>query len=234
MKWLLLPTVSAPMPFQMVLDELLFDHQKQAPQEPVLRFYLSSEPWISVGCSYRRDKDLMKSELIRKNPCIPVCRRITGGGCVLHGRDLIFSLITCYEGEESGAFLSSAPTSYGKIHEGVKIAFQTLGLETRAYECGEHLPAGDDCFQFPVASDLAVNDEKVAGGAQKRSHGVLLHQESVRIPPGSEWGRLARSICRGFEHVFDVSIQAIDFDPEIYFQAEKLAKDKRLTTVDGR
>ncbi len=232
MKWLLLPTVSAPMPFQMALDELLFDHQKQTPQEPVLRFYLSSVPWISAGCSYQKDGDLMTSELIRKNPLVPICRRTTGGGCVLHGQDLIFSLIAQYGADGMAPSLATVRTSYVRIHEGVKMAFQTLGLETRSYDPGEHLPAGDDCFQFPVASDLAMDDEKVAGGAQKRSHGVLLHHESVRIPRGFEWGSLARAICRGFEKVFGVRIQDSDLDPEMYFKAERILKSERLTTND--
>ncbi|MEI7751715.1 MAG: lipoate--protein ligase family protein, partial [Candidatus Omnitrophota bacterium] len=67
------------MPLQMALDELLFESHKKDSQAPVLRFYISSSPWISVGCSFRDAVALSKSGLILKNPQVPVCRRITGG-----------------------------------------------------------------------------------------------------------------------------------------------------------
>ena len=60
MVWKLLPTLSAPMPLQMALDEQLFLSQKIDPQSPVLRFYVSSSPWISVGYSFREEADLAK------------------------------------------------------------------------------------------------------------------------------------------------------------------------------
>jgi lipoate-protein ligase A len=108
MNWSLLPTISAPMPLQMALDEILFESQKKISQVPTLRFYVSSAPWISVGCSFRDSAALLKSDLVLKNPHLPICRRVTGGGCVLHSKDLIFSLAARYAG--TGA-VSEAPLS---------------------------------------------------------------------------------------------------------------------------
>lgn len=283
MSWSLLPTISAPMPFQMALDELIFESQKKDLQAPLLRFYDSSEPWISVGCSFKgtgtifQDKKwsqspkicltplTSKSDLILKNPRVPICRRITGGGCVLHGHDLIFSLVAGYAGTGSvfggngacppsqndgslkkgtGTILkerkwSQSPlalvrTSYAKIHEGVKMGLQTCGFDPKFYSCGGGLPKGSDCFDFPVESDLSWRGKKIAGGAQKRSGGVLLHHESVQASLGVVREDLIRSICQGMEKVFGVSIQNADLDPDLYFQAEKLTKttDPRPETRD--
>ncbi len=253
MVWRLLPTISAPMSLQMALDELLFSTRKKEIQAPVLRFYVSSEPWISVGYSFRETTDLSKSDLIRRHPRVPVCRRMTGGGCVLHGRDLIFSLIARYaetgsvswgngacpsqphkgtgtpavslcetkrQGSQSPLF--SVRASYQKIHESVKTGLERCGLDPKFYDSKEKLPKGSDCFDFPVESDLSWRGQKIAGGAQRRSDGVLLHHESVRVPPGVDRGELIQALRRGFETVFGVSIQSADFDPEIYFQAERI------------
>jgi lipoate-protein ligase A len=224
MNWSLLPTISAPMPLQMVLDELLFETQKRESQAPALRFYVSSEPWISAGCSFRDAAALSKSALILKNPQVPVCRRITGGGCVLHSRDLIFSLIARYN--ETPSPLSYVSASYGNIHEGVKKGLEFCGLDTKFYAPEDALIHGNDCFDFPVKSDLSWKDKKVAGGAQKRSGGVLLHQESILIPPGVERVDLIRAIRKGLETVFEATIRDADLDPEIFLKAERKAMSR--------
>lgn len=231
MNWSLFPTISAPMPLQMALDELLFESQKKGARAPFLRFYVSSAPWISAGCSFRDSAALSKSDLILKNPKVPVCRRVTGGGCVLHGRDLIFSLgvRTQLDPEKLG----TTHTSYGKIHEGVKVGLQLCRLDPKFYSTGDELPKGNDCFDFPVESDLSWKGKKIAGGAQKRSEGVLLHHESISIPPGVGREELIRAIRKGLEQVFEVTIENADLDPALYFQAEKLIKttDCRLQTA---
>jgi lipoate-protein ligase A len=219
MNWSLLPTISAPMPLQMALDELLFESQKKETQAPILRFYISSEPWISAGYSFRDAPALLKSDLILKNPQVPVCRRVTGGGCVFHGRDLIFSLTARIQSDPEK--LSSVQSSYAKIHESVKIGLQQCGLDPKFYSREDELPKGNDCFDFPVESDLSWKGKKIAGGAQKRSEGVLLHHESISIPQGVEWSGLIRAIRKGFEEVFALTIENADLDPAIIFKAIK-------------
>ncbi len=219
MPWQLLPMISAPMPLQMALDELLFEAHKKTEQGPTLRFYVSSELWISAGCSFRDLKALSKSELILKNPQVPVCRRITGGGCVLHGRDLIFSLtarVLC----DSERF-ASVRASYEKIHEGVRMGLQECGLDPKFYSDRDELPKGNDCFDFPVESDLAWKGNKIAGGAQKRSEGVLLHHESILIPSGVETETLIQAIQKGLGQVFAAPIEKAELNPELYFEAIK-------------
>jgi lipoate-protein ligase A len=222
MNWSLLPTISAPMPLQMALDELLFESQKREAQVPVLRFYVSSAPWISAGCSFRDSEALSKSGLIFGNPQAPVCRRVTGGGCVLHGRDLIFSLIARYDRESP---LSSASASYGKIHEGVKMGLEFCGLDPGFYGPEDRMPKGSDCFDSPVESDLSWKGKKIAGGAQKRSEGVLLHHESILIPAGVERADMIRAVRKGLEQVFGANILETGMDPELYFQAERNSKN---------
>ncbi len=89
------------------------------------------------------------------------------------------------------------------------------------------MPKGSDCFDFPVESDLSWKGKKIAGGAQKRSEGVLLHHESISIPCGVGREDLICAIRKGMEQVFEVSIENSDLDPNIFFNAEQLMKDKR-------
>ena len=212
------------MPLQMALDELLFESQKKEAQAPVLRFYVSSSYWISAGYSFRDSAALSKSDLILGNPQVPVCRRVTGGGCVLHGQDLVFSLTARTELDPEK--LGVTRTSYGKIHEAVKRGLQICGLDPKFYSHEDGLAKGNDCFDFPVESDLSWKGKKIAGGAQKRSQGVLLHHESIQVPRDVGREQLIRAIRKGMEEVFGISIQNADMDPAIYFQAEKRDKEK--------
>lgn len=228
MIWQLLPTISAPMSFQMALDEKLFLKAKNDPEpSPMLRFYYSSGPWITVGCSFREADGRLGSELIKANPKVPIAKRVTGGGCVLHGQDLIFSLIVrtnCVSGK-----LGSVRESYQKIHECVAAAFQQSGFDPRIYTEAEELPRGNDCFTYPVASDLSWKGKKLAGGAQKRSGGVLLHHESIRIPDGMDPGGLIEAIRTSFEHVFNIKFENTNLDQGLFFEVKRIS---RLTTND--
>ena len=140
---------------------------------------------------------------------------------MLHGRDLIFSLVVRYNGSLSP--LSCVSASYGKIHEGVKMGLELCGLDPRFYDPEDAMTRGSDCFDCPVASDLSWRGEKIAGGAQKRSGGVLLHHESILIPPGIERQDLVLAIRKGLETVFEMTIRDTDLDPEIFFAAERKA-----------
>ncbi|OQA57432.1 MAG: Octanoyltransferase LipM [Candidatus Omnitrophica bacterium ADurb.Bin277] len=218
MNWHLLPVISAPMSFQMAFDECLFENIKKYPAAPLLRFYVSSEPWITAGFSFRNAESLRRSELVKSHPGIPAAKRITGGGCVLHGRDIVFSLVARMD---SIPDLGPVKASYARIHEAVQGGFRAFGLDPRYYEDTEARGRGADCFFHPVPNDLEWKGRKVAGGAQKRSGGVLLHHESIVVPAGVSKPDMIKSLRDSFEKVFEIGITEVNLDPEIYFQAMK-------------
>lgn len=216
--WNLYPTISAAMPFQMALDEVLFrDYEvKAGPGEPPLfRFFYSSGPWITTGYS--------EKELGAEKNGVPVCRRLTGGGQVFHGDDIIFALIAKKDADES---FDSVRMSYLKIHEAVKMAFEDLGLKPRFYRVDEKLPKGPECFAFPIATDLAVGSKKVAGGSQKRSRGTFLHEESIYLQGYNSTASLMGALKSAFEKRFEIKLKDCPISPETLASAELLAKEK--------
>ena len=135
----------------------------------------------------------------------------------------MFSLIARKQDDES---FSQVRLSYLKIHEALKQAFESLGFRPEFYRCDENLPRGKDCFVFPIATDLALDGKKIAGGSQKRSSGVLLHQESVQLRKGLEWEVLMPALIAAFEKRFEVNIRPAQMDPGLLGRAEKLAAEK--------
>ncbi len=210
-EWFLYPVLTAPMPFQMELDRILFEQCRFGDSNlrfPILRFYFSSEPWISVGYSHQN---------FQPKENIPFCVRPTGGGVVYHGEDLIFSVIARKTAHES---FGSVRASYVKIHEVIQAAFEQLGEKARFYSTQTELPRGRECFDFPIESDLAVAGRKVAGGSQKRSVGIMLHQESIQ-PLGKNPNELIRAIEDQFQKILGVRLTQTDWPKELLAAAEE-------------
>ena len=155
------------MPLQMALDKILFgEHQEQVNSAPIFRIYYSSEPWCSVGYAAEKSADYALNASKHNLKQIPVCRRPTGGGTVIHGQDVIFSI--CARKQDDSEKFDSLEISYKHLHEAVRLAFRKLEIQTDFYT-NEKLVVGRDCFLNPVETDLRFAGKKIAGGAQKRS-----------------------------------------------------------------
>ena len=233
--WQIYPTISASMPFQMALDEILFRqrvelHAQGHATVPLIRFYYASEPWVSLGYAYAgwkrfREGQPFSEDLSGLPSGIPLCRRLTGGGRVVHGEDLMFTVIAAKGADES---FKSVRVSYWKLHEVLKNALTAMGEPAGFYRCDEELEHGKDCFLYPIATDLRVHQKKVAGGGQKRSEGMLLHQESVQVRRGFDYERLKEEFLKSFSAQFCAEIGQAEWDPLLFSGAEKMAQEKYL------
>lgn len=177
-------------PGQMACDEALLNLCDQ----PVLRIFRWAAPWVSAG--YFTPLALAKSV----RPGLPVCRRWTGGGIVIHEGDFTFSLVV--PAGEPLARMRPAE-SYRKIHETVAAAMASQGTEAALAPGGG--PAGGECFVSPVAHDVVSSGRKVAGGAQRRTRRGLLHQGSIQ---GAATGLDFEQALAGF-----LSREVRDYEP---------------------
>lgn len=156
----------------MALDEVLL---ARATDDAVLRLYVWSEPTVSFGYF---EPSLSAKRAAQGRATV---RRWTGGGIVEHGDDLTYSL--CVPRSCVFAGLRSAE-SYRRIHAAVAHALKKSGLPVESHASrlsSPNSPHGNACFDRPVLHDLLADGRKVAGGAQRRSRGGLLHQGSVRL-----------------------------------------------------
>lgn len=159
-------------PAQMAADQLMLE----AADRPVLRVFRWSGPWVSAGYF------VPHAEAAAVRPDLPVCRRWTGGGIVVHEGDLTFSVVA--PRGEPWAELRAAE-SYRQLHEAVARAMEAAGW--RVELAAEPAAAAGECFTGPVRHDILFGGRKIAGGAQRRTRRGVLHQGSVQgVPdPGS-------------------------------------------------
>jgi len=152
-------------PEQMACDETLM----RTAALPVLRFFRWSRPWVSAGYFVSMDE----ARVLR--PDLPVCRRWTGGGIVVHEGDFTFSLSV----PKTERLASLRPSeSYRRIHAALVEALRKVGWPAEL--AGDAAETARECFAAPVEHDVLAQGSKIAGGAQRRTRHGLLHQGSVQ------------------------------------------------------
>lgn len=184
----------------MAFDERLLARACAAPPgspeaSPALRFYGWLRPTLSLGRAQRSEG--IDLESLARRGCDWV-RRPSGGRAVWHeaGVDLTFSLLL------PGSPGLSVTESYRRVGIGMVRALRRLGIEAglgRRRSLPARLPPHHPaCFAAAGRSELTVEGRKLAGLAQARRGGWILHQGSLcldwrpgpleracRLPPGS-------------------------------------------------
>lgn len=206
----------------MAIDEALM---RRAGGEPVLRVYSWDVPSCSVG--YFQDLADVTMRLKLREKGIPAVRRITGGGLVLHGDDVTFSLTVKTPSEFMPADVKS---SYLKVNEALRAGLGALLPDIDYADC-KSVPSGRGkgdrvCFEAPACYDLLVRGRKVVGASQRRIGGAALHQSSVFA--GRDRRAVERAIVKGFESKWNASFREAPLSgPELEearrIQAERYA-----------
>jgi len=160
-------------PENMAIDEGLLDQALiSGENSSCLRFYRWDGDWWSVGYFQRSEMQQLQEEGHR------VVRRRSGGGAVLHdAEEETYALVL------PSAMLLGAKELYRAVHEALASAICDVGGEAMLTDVSGAGRPGK-CFEQPVAADVIhpVTGQKLAGAAQRRSRGAVLHQGSVRVP----------------------------------------------------
>ncbi len=161
----------------MAIDEALLECAKV----PSLRLYRWDHAALSFGYFGRY------ADVAPQQPERDLVRRWTGGGVVLHGEDLTYSLILP---ARDSFFANSSMSIYAAIHESIRAALVASGKRAELATVAGVVDAGTavsdrgysagHCFANPVRADVLVNGQKVAGAAQRRTRAGLLQQGSIQ------------------------------------------------------
>lgn len=150
----------------MAIDEVLL----RWATGPLLRIYRWAQPAISFG--YFEEI----SALSAPGRGWEMVRRWTGGGVVVHGEDVTYTLIVP---QAHGFAGRPARESYREIHECIAGTLRAAGVETSLVE-STAAKVSTGCFENPAEADLLAGSRKIAGAAQRRTRWGLLHQGSVQ------------------------------------------------------
>ena len=161
----------------MAIDEVLLD-DAAAQGRCWLRFYQWSEPTVSLGY-FQADAD--RAQHAASQACA-VVRRQTGGGAIVHDRELTY----CLAVPVAHPLAADATRLYDAVHQalievlaGEGIAAQLCGDQPASAESAPFL-----CFQRRSPQDVVVGAAKIGaakicGSAQRRRRGAILQHGSL-------------------------------------------------------
>lgn len=168
--------------WNMAVDEMLLEAAAERGQA-TLRLYQWSSPTLSLGYfQAAADRQLHEPSLTA-----PLVRRASGGGAILHDRELTYSIAL----PTSHPLASDPESLYRAIHGLLaNMLRESFEIEARLNELTLVSLGGDPflCFQRRSVGDLLVGENKVCGSAQRRwknallQHGSLLAARSVAAP----------------------------------------------------
>lgn len=131
--------------------------------EPVKRIYMWNQLTISIGYSQKP-----------REFSVPVVRRPTGGGALLHGWDMSFSLV-----DYKNAWGKSFTQIYRKFSQKLTDAFSSIGVSLEM--CESKSLQGDSyyCFFFPSFGELTINGRKFVACAMRTLKKAFLIHGSI-------------------------------------------------------
>jgi lipoate-protein ligase A len=145
-------------------DLEIFEALRQGKIEGALRIYNWAEP--ALTCGFHQKHFAVHDTSLH----IPVIRRPTGGGAVLHYDDITFSICS----KADGALAGSIPACSKIISRVFKEALHGCGIETEIK--GGNYAFSSICFALPTPAELVIGRNKIMGLALAKKGGFLLMQ----------------------------------------------------------
>ena len=180
-KWRLLKTGKHDAATNMAIDEVILLRQEDYPQ-PTLRLYDWSEPAFSFGYFQKISNEIDVTRCEAHG--VELVRRMTGGGIVVHGWDVTYSIVVPHgngviPGDISESYCWIANRLLDGFHRiGVPAALQ--GGKSRGSEVGPNT-----CLANPAVHDVMLDGKKIAGVSQRRNRVGAVYQGyiALNMPP---------------------------------------------------
>jgi lipoate-protein ligase A len=143
-------------------------------ERPVLRLYHWERPSISLG--YRQTRPAWLERCAELG--IPVVRRASGGGAVIHAGDLTYAVVAPLG---TPGIPEDLRGSYEWIRDRLVTGLREAGLDARR---GAHREGSDRleiCFAGATGFEVEIDGRKLVGSAQRRAPWGFLQHGSIRL-----------------------------------------------------
>ena len=171
--------IDPPLPgfVNMACDEAILQAVNQSITPATLRFYQWVEPTISLGYFQKFDEIQSQHQQIKQ---MPVVRRQTGGGAILHDQELTYSLILPLDTDNSDS--TDIQLMYRLVHDAYIEAIASVGIKVQ-YRGGDDRGNSQRgpffCFARKHCLDLVLGSDKILGSAQRRVKSAVLQHGSL-------------------------------------------------------
>lgn len=224
--------------WNMAVDEALLE-AAVAGAEPVVRWYQWEVATLSLGYFQQPDDATLRDP---RWSGLPVVRRLSGGGAILHHHELTYSCAL-----PASHLLTNDPYQiYLAFHNAIINVLRPMGFDVRLRKTrfGKDGPAEAFlCFQRGDEMDVVIGTDKVLGSAQRRRRGAVLQHGSLVLRrsefapqfPGlfdlsseADEVKLVKSLGEATVRVLGKPRIATGFDDQILTRARELHIEKYL------
>lgn len=205
-------------PEQMALDQALLESVSNEPECAVFRTYEWSRPTLSLGY-FQKASDATTDPRWRG---VPLLRRSTGGGAILHHHELTYALVL----PRAHPVSNRIADLYRLVHQGVALAMKSFGVEINRWGDQKLQKAQNRpflCFTDRDHEDMVIGTAKVLGSAQRRRPGAVLQHGSLLLARSLLTPELP-GIAEASSHFFAADacatiitrsiLKTLDLDPE--------------------
>lgn len=158
----------------------------------LLRVYRWREPTLSLGYfqKYLEFQEYVQQTSRSASPSVPVVRRATGGGAIVHHHDWTYSIAVPPAAGQTSKGLATGPAQklYDCIHAEIALWLTEIGYAARLWDvsdesdrCPPKAGCSFLCFERRSRGDIVVGNTKVLGSAQRRHQGAVLQHGSLLL-----------------------------------------------------
>jgi len=158
--------------WNMSVDEALLLAAPEA--GPALRLYEWREPSVSLGLRQAEPRWLERC----KSLGVPVVRRVSGGGAVLHAGDLTYCVVAPLAAPELPVDLRG---SYEWIRARLIRGLERAGVAAQRSRAASGADRLELCFAGATGYEVELDGEKLVGSAQRRARRAFLQHGSIRL-----------------------------------------------------
>jgi lipoate-protein ligase A len=175
---------------------------------PILRFYQWDRPTLSLGYFQKAEEVADLAYCASKG--VPVVRRPTGGGAILHHLEFTLSLFLPLN---HPLLACTLPESYLVISRPVAEVLRGLGAAVSFRGEASKDKHAANCFAGQACPDLVHQGRKIFGSAQRRKNGAMLFHGSLLLGLDKElWqGVFGQRLGQGFSCLADILDRPVEF-----------------------
>lgn len=160
--------------WNMGLDEMLMERAAEH-GDATLRFYEWSPATLSLGYF----QNAAERAIHAASSTCPLVRRSSGGGAILHDRELTYSISS----PTAHPLAADAETLYRRVHGLLLEVLAEFGIAAELNEQALVRIGGEPflCFERRAVGDVVMKGFKICGSAQRRRRGAVLQHGSILL-----------------------------------------------------
>ena len=161
--------------WNMAVDEALLNAFKEG-DLPIFRLYRWEEASLSFG-RFSKPEETLDWNRVRTEG-IPCVRRITGGGILVHGGDISYSLVVPHAYVRD----KGVREAYRELCAFLIRLYEVLGIDA-AFALDRDLPEAQSpvCLAGTEAYDIVTGGRKIGGNAQRHTRHAMLQHGTIPL-----------------------------------------------------